>query len=447
MGKSRRRARWTRVGFVLAALAAQAEDVPRLEPLPLPELPRAEHAAVASRTRRFVAQGPDAAQSMQILVFAEEVAGRVEARLGQPIPVARAFPLRFEMMEVPEAPEALVLRTRVLYGAQVSQRIQIVNLDLADPEEVLEAIVAHLLDRFATAFQPPAARRARPAEAPAALAVGLAQDLYPALRTRNHAILRRAWLRGEGRALAAWLELDAEATGRPFERAFCGVAFGWLRARPEFGAAMGVILAHAAAQRPFGPDAFAEAVGTETARGLEIEWNLWLAAQRGVLRRIGEANLADVADLEGRLRLAALAVPEAPGVGPAGAPGFLTPETLLRARDEDWARTAAARMRLALRARLGPARGRAFQDVARRFDRVLAAVAEPPSGAFARWRTRRRFSTEALEAELTKARRQLAELKAETAEAAQTLAPAFPVAPTPDTEERIRRRLDAWDGG
>lgn len=240
---------------------------------------------VASAQRRFLVTGLDSSGNLTLAIAAEEIANLLESLLGQPIPLTRNQPIILSVREDDRVPRGSVTRLQGWTEQGLTQKLAVLNPRLMDQEDVLEALSWLLLNRYAIALQSPGERKARLAEFPDWLATGLAQNLYPALRSRNNRLVLAQW--NEDRALsfeeiAALTHLPA---GRWSEKVYCGAAVEWWRgqADPSFWEAL---FRRLAAHEPAEAGWFAD-ISRRSLRDQEKEWELWMARQSQV-RRVGD---------------------------------------------------------------------------------------------------------------------------------------------------------------
>lgn len=379
--------------------------------------------AIFSSTRRFALRTDDRARDAGFLVWVEEVAGRLERAMGEPLPAGSGWPLLVEVRRGPSnAPPAVVRRLHP-DSRGMGQTLILEQPDAVPPADILAAAVSLMLARHVAIRQPADERDRAPLPAPDWFAAGLAGTLFGPPRL---AFQRRAfeqWRRGEDPPLASLVA--AGLPERPFEQMPAWTAFvAWLRRRPDFRAVSDRILRAAARREALSPAEVAATLNAAwTARDLAQEWDLAMAALSRLESPWSESPLRLALRLRAAVRVAAA---EAPFEPPPEAPAVITPEALRLARGQPWSRQAAAWM-LAAVERVPVGGDADLAKVAHRYRAVLHTLAQPaPEGWLWGW-LRRRASNWALSRHIAEATRALddreALLAAEDAAAAPPFAP------------------------
>jgi hypothetical protein len=388
-------ASWSLLSLVLpwivlaSGLTAAAETEAPPKALP----PR----AVSSASRRFLVTGLDSAAAVSLAVAAEEAAARLEAILRRPIPFARNQPVVFSARRDEKAGRGLVVKGQGWTDRGLAQKLEIVNAEQVDQEDLLEALSWLLANRYLAARQTSAQRRTRLAETPEWLSVGLAQNLYPSLRARNARLSLKQWLDGHPMAVPEILSFQYLPGGRWSEKAFCGVLTDWLLSSPAglqvWDRLVETLAAHA---RITAPGLAEILLGRDDPRELEKHWELWLAHQMQI-RRMGEASENDpVKELEAQLIIRPEEWPELENLE---LPETLTLAQLIEYRDEKWMSDVAWRLEMGIR-HLGLGRDKAFQRVLDSYGAFVAALSSRKSPGFFGWFRRPRSQETALRTRL-----------------------------------------------
>lgn len=381
-------------------------------------VPSAESAATPRRrvfwseTQRFAASGTNQGELLELLIWAEDFAGRLSQFIGRPLPFVRGAPLLFRIEDDP---------TTLTGGVQIrqledlggwSQRVIIINPAATDPVEVLDATALLLLSRPAQELQSPAARRAEPAMASWWWAAGVARQALPGARSLAQGEVLREW--DAGRCLSVEALLKAPAVARdPLGKSYASALVGWLRSRRDF-TEIADALAHRWAAGQRNDAAFlAERINAGgTDRDLEIEWELWLAALRARQAQFLPPTLADARALREALELRRTDLPRG---APDDLPPRITLELLAARRSEPWARATARRLQGVI-FRLKYGRGPEVREAIELFSDFLRGVAAS-NAAESGWLTRISESRE-LRHRLREAQTALRRLESRAAERA-----------------------------
>lgn len=365
--------------LLLAATArGQDEIVPGFAP---PRQPRASAPAV-SALRRFNVSGMASADNISLSVSADDASRRIENMVGLSLPFQRHEIVRVVVEDDPAIDGWRVIKAQGWADRQIAQKLIVLNMGRADQEDVLEGLCWLLLNRLVVARQDIPQRYARLGEVPDWLAVGFAQNLYPALRARNSEAITRAWLEGRGISMAEVLELEHMPEGRWGEKAAAGLAVGWLLSRPNAQQLFDTMFRRIADGAVITPAALAEPglLGLSPVE-LEKHWDLWIAQQTQVIRRWGGVSPQRLDALEDALvvRPIELGFPEDRKI-----PETLTMEQLVDRRREAWMPMLATTLALQIRG-LGIGEGPELRRVLDAYGQYLdALVRAAKPGWFAR---------------------------------------------------------------
>lgn len=330
---------------------------------------------VTSPSQRFLVTGLDAAGNAALALAAEEAAERLASFLGMPIPTFRNQPIAIIARRDPERTQSEVRPVQGWTERHLTQKLYLVNPETGDQEDVLEALVWLLLNRFAIARQDPADRRRRPAEMPEWLAVGVAQNLYASFRARNIGLVLSRWRDGDGLALSQILALEYLPPGRWSEKAQCGVAVDWLSSVAREHDLWEVLFDRVAKGGKIEPEWMADRLlGSGSARLLEKHRELWLARQLGIKRIGGTLGSDPLPALDALLTLHPR---EAGWSGSEPMPETLSLEQLIERRQEPWAPVLARWLTMKLQV-LGLGEDVEFQRVLKAYSDFLEQLAAPP---------------------------------------------------------------------
>ncbi len=403
----------------LAAAACATPPEPPAAPADAAAEPAAAGAADAaprrrvmtSRSQRFMAIGARPGELIELLVWAEDTADRLARLIGRPLPAERGAPLQFILDDDPETLEGRVRVGRAEELGGFVQRVIVTNPDAADPAEALDAFCFLLLSRYVQTYQPPTERRTRPGHVPAWWAAGVARQLLPGARQLAQREVLNAWEAGHCLSLRRILAPRTLQPDFVSEKPYAALAVGWLRSRRDFVELADELARRWTAGNYADADWFAERMADGDPRGLEIEWELWIAAARQRQGVFAPATAADLRALRERLTLPRADLPADLALD---LPSTISPDDLARHAGEAWTAAAARRISGAI-ARLRFGRGSEFREVIAAYDVFLAECARAAAGpttGWAAWQARRR-----LRARLAEARKMHARLEARVAAA------------------------------
>ncbi len=210
---------------VLALAPLRAARAQAGEPLPAPARPG--RAAIYSADRRFMVSGMTSAENMVLAGTLADVARKVEQTTGMPLPLRRDQVLGV-LVQSTSAPDARVLKVQGWDDGRFYQRLVAPSALRLDEEDLLEAAVWLLLNRYAAEYTAPAQRAGMGATAPDWIASGLAQNTQPALRSRNQEWIARELAAGRVLPLAQVVRQELLPPGRWREKAYAAAAVEFL---------------------------------------------------------------------------------------------------------------------------------------------------------------------------------------------------------------------------
>jgi hypothetical protein len=355
------------VGALSVAVAADSLELPR--------------SGTVSRTQRFVATRRPDGNTLQMIVWMEDVAEMVAEFIGQPLFFRKHEPVRVLFREEPDQPAGAVLAVQDFSEGLLQQRLVLVNETRLDQEDLLNAFVWLLMNRCVIERQSRAQRLAHRGAFPAWVGVGVAQNLYPVVRQRNDRSLYRAWLEGQDvnpLRLEA-ITMAADATG--YEKALAGSMVAWMMSRPGGGQR----LAQLADEYRDGERSpswnWWQWLGFEDERAMVEAWDLWIGSRGQLISGRTQADRGDLDALDQALTLAPGMVVVLTGYELESAP---TLEDLIHRRSEPWV-PGVARFLLMQVETVGMGKPALFREVVERYAVFLRAVIEGVGGAKERW--------------------------------------------------------------
>ncbi len=374
-----------------------------------PRAPRADAPAV-SAMRRFTVSGMATADNVALAASSDDASRRIEQTLGFSIPFTR-----HELIRILTEVDASLQGGRLIKGQgwadrQLLQRLMINNPNRVDQEDILEGLCWLLLNRLVIARQDISRRTTMLGEVPDWLAVGVAQNLYPALRARNGGVISRRWMEGERISFGEILEMEYLPDGRWGEKAAAGLAVGWLLAQPRATMVFDALVQSLASGERLGIPVLVSALGGEmTPVRLEKEWDLWVAQQTQVIRRWGGVSPERLTELQEMLTIRAVELGFAVD---DGIPVELSLEALIMFRREKWVLPLATLLSLRVRG-LGIGEGESFREVVDAYGRFFDLIAKCVSPGLLTRLFRRVPSEKLLNKQLASARALHAALLAE----------------------------------
>ncbi|NCC52199.1 MAG: hypothetical protein EOM20_13415 [Spartobacteria bacterium] len=330
-----------------------------------------------SSSKRFVVKGLTTPEHVELAVWLEDVAESLEELLDRSLAFDRGEPLTLVMRVNPDGDEGQVYAMQRWSGFRLQQEILVVNPGRVNQEDVLEALVGLLLNRFPIAGQSLSSRGERLAEVPEWLAVGVAANLYGVQRARNDQVALAAWAQGVLPGLGDII------TGMPYEgperTAWLGLATAWLLGVPPAPAILDGIFAAARRGEAWEVESLIPLFQVDTFGEIEQQWDLWVIARQQVRSEWGAVSAADLEALEESL----LVRPEIISmITREDGTHTLTIADLIEQRDVAWMLVLARFMEMRVQS-LGIGRSRGFQAVLNEYALFFRQLGARRKGLFA----------------------------------------------------------------
>ena len=188
---------------------------------------QAGHASIYSADRRFMVSGMTSAENMVLAGHLAELAEKVEAITGGPLPMERDQILGV-MVQSSSAPDAEVLMMQGWDDGRFYQRLVVPGRLRMDGEDLMEGVCWLLLNRHAAEHTPPAQRTGMGATVPDWVSAGLAQNTQAALKSRNRDWIARELADGRVLPLAQVVKQELLPPGRWREKAYAAAAVEFL---------------------------------------------------------------------------------------------------------------------------------------------------------------------------------------------------------------------------
>jgi hypothetical protein len=302
--------------------------------------------SITSHQRNFIVTDMPKRDAFEIAVWAESVRERLSEWAGAPIPGERSYPIVMSALLRTNEPTGRVLKAQdVTEDGFLRQEITMINPAAMDQEDVLEAVCWLLLNRWIQLRQPAAERTKNPGAYPDWFAVGVAQNLYPELRERNHREVREREASGDRATAVAVFEHVYLPPGRWPEKARAGLVTAWLAETLTPTELLGKTSVHIADGGKLDAETIARLINASGVRSVNMGWDVWMA-------RMDKRLIPGVMsfDISGVTRVLELRPEQFGVVLPSPLPGGrLTAEMLIADRAYEWvhhySRAAAWRLR------------------------------------------------------------------------------------------------------
>ena len=356
---------------------------------------------VFSSSGKFVVTGLLPGEGAQIAGWAEACADRLRGVVGVSTEPALNGILEIHCVRTDSTQrDGRVARGQAWVGGELVQKLEFVNPERADQEDLLEGLCWLLFNRMAIQRQSVEERSRQLAEAPDWLTVGIAQNLYPESRSRNMQRMMSLWSTGESPGLAevcSWVRMPP---GRWDDKSCAGATVAWMRGlKPGLGL-WESIASQLSRRRPMDASSLAkDQLNFVSIAAAEKDRDLWLMRQRMAGLELGVVSDDRMGQLDELMSIR----PENYGYTSGGTvPVAVDLKELLARRREPWAADIAGK--LAVRTRMAAVgQAREFQEVCARFSDALEAAAKS--------RTRSTVSDGALQQMRQAAEQALADLR------------------------------------
>ena len=295
--------------------------------------PRAEGPAFGTVQRisrgPFLIQAENAADRAALGRLADEVSGKVQSCLGAAWSPSTGVVTRLVIVREPGRPGGRTSVSCSITNGAVQQQLTLQNWAKIPFEDLVEDLTRLLLDAGLESRRGEDAAAQAPLHGPDWLAVGLAQHLYPEVRTRNGLVVRRLaddQMLPPVREILGWERLPP---GRYEDKAVCGLFFAWLSDQPDRIVVFQHVLDRLANGEGVKADWLAKAVIRPADGDLDAAWPAWVRNTERVVQGQRQLSSRLLASLRARLVFtpAELGLPEG-----ADGPGMLNLGDLLDLR-------------------------------------------------------------------------------------------------------------------
>jgi hypothetical protein len=252
-----------------------------------------------STSGHFVVTGPDANANMELSIWADDFAGRVEKLVGLTMPFEnRTFNIIVSVGT--NSGPGVVSGTQQLNNNQLVQRLFIEDYTNAVREDA-EAVFCRLLLNGYVAERKPSTANKQPLSVPRWLAEGVAQNLSPSARARSTKYVLEKWQNAQLATLAYFLD---GANDQPVDRPMAGILVTWLLTLPEKSGLFEKFFECLAGGGAITRERLVTCVpDCESTADLNEKWENWLLKQRLMVFRPGKAPPEIVNQLQSELLL------------------------------------------------------------------------------------------------------------------------------------------------
>jgi hypothetical protein len=290
--------------------------------------------SIVSSTRHFAVRGTDPGQNLRLGIWADEVAEEMGEFIGQDVPFSDRRPVYIFAKVDPDIAEGLIAQRQAYSDGLLTQELRITNFHLLDQEDLLEALSALLLNRYAVQRQSVPARKKKLAEVPAWFSVGVAQQLFPALRERNRLVCVKQWQENRLKPVPEVLSMRFAVDGRTTLKCSCGMFLAWLHALSGADRTFDEMFTAWSTHQSVDQQWLVNHMpGLVSGKNVAKQWNLWIA-RASELRSEWAGDIYAVVDqLKSKLNVR----PKLMNVGyPDDGMDSVSPRELLDLYDQAW---------------------------------------------------------------------------------------------------------------
>lgn len=380
--------------FLLAGVVGAAQEGSEVVSTPPPSV-------ITSSSGRFIVTGPDAIKTSEYTRWAEAMAERLEHRLGVSLAFTRQSPLRIRLASAGAATVGIDAQCEYREGHVLYCSLAVNEYVPLDYEELLAVWCRLALVSLADRDGGHRDNLGELPRVPQWLAVGLAQNLDPALCARNRRLMQEAMSQSRQPEVSRVLSWDSLPERWYRMRAVCGMTVLWLDSLKPQGESWRMVLDRLAAGEPVTVGWVATALaGVESGAALETVWSHWLKGQERVVQDLGAVSSVTLNQLR---EMVEVPTSELGDAAPADRVGRLSPIELIPMRESLAVRLAAEeRMQKVQALTIGKAPE--LIQVGQAYAIFFEGVARGASAWRLRWRLRRAEQSLVALLELTQAR-------------------------------------------
>ncbi|NKB23003.1 MAG: hypothetical protein GKR87_01110 [Kiritimatiellae bacterium] len=353
-----------------------------------------------SASRRFAANGLTPSEHLELIVWAEDVASRIEKRFGPLSFFQRSNPLIISAQNDFSMTQAKVIKLQNKTRSPLTQKLIIMNPDRVDEEDVLEGLCWLLMNRYLMAYQSSPMHKRELGTVPDWFATGIAQNLYPIQKKRNRQAIARLTEEGPIYSVSEILEMESLPYGQWRQKLYCGILCAWFD--EQKGSLQWIPSAYKqwATGKPLTPEWLARQIGgIDSVQQLENKWQAWLLAlSTKKSTELGSLTVDDIVELRQILHLKnkkwTLYIPE-------NLDKPRTLKTLVELKKLTWVKKLGRQLEMEIE-RIAVGKSSEFQKVVQQYQRLLYNLVSGAKGF---------SSKENLKSLLLKADKSLAELE------------------------------------
>jgi len=228
---------------------------------------------VLSTSRLFHAAGGTSSENLQIATFADRVKEALVNRVGMAVPEFSRNPILLTLREMDGT--SRVQRFQQYANRALQQEVLVIRPAHADQEQVLEAIIWCLLNRYGFLLQGEEERERVGVEVPEWLSMGVGQSLFHLSRVRNRQLLQplvpvRKFHSVED--MLSWIRLPNQ---RPVTHAECEMLWQWLQVSDH--EVLSTLIQRVAQGEELSEAWLMGVTGSLSSRDVAMNRDLWLA--------------------------------------------------------------------------------------------------------------------------------------------------------------------------
>ncbi|OGV58849.1 MAG: hypothetical protein A2283_00695 [Lentisphaerae bacterium RIFOXYA12_FULL_48_11] len=328
---------------------------------------------------RFLLEGSNAVQNLELGVWAEEVAAKVERAIAVRLPYGESWVIRIVTTDDRSLGDSgKIITEEVVEGQFLVLRLKIYNYNKTDVLEANEALCKLLLDGLVIWLQSKQ-NAADSSQAPVGFHTnsvpewiwqGLSRYIYQDLRARDADTVLMLWKRAQLKPFPELLILGPAAKNYPSKSVY-SVIIAWIESLPDRENLFRRMFEDLSKRGKISQAWFTKNItGCRYAADVDEKWENWILSQWRVVHRLGIATALQVEQLKERLvlRHGDIGMPLSPDIGQR-----ITFENLIGAKQPDWMPTVLKNKISELKL-LGVGKGKDFNDVVDAYGRFLEAV-------------------------------------------------------------------------
>lgn len=334
---------------------------------------------VRSAGGRFILEGTNSIQNLELGVWAEEVVSKVERAMAVKLPYGESRAIRIIVTDdASQEGAGHVTAEEIVDGQWLVLRLNIYNYDKIDGVDADAALCRLLLDGLVAWLQlkqnaediSPVAASLRTNSVPAWIWHGVSRYIYQDLRAKDTDTVLMLWKKAQLKPFPELVEMGQTKKDYPVE-SIHGVIIAWIESLPAGEDLFQRMFEHLSKGGHLSMDWFTKNIeGCKSAADVDEKWENWILSQWRVVHRLGVATALQVEQLKERLALhhGDIGMPLTSNMGQRTA--F---RSLIGSKQPDWMPTV-LRNKISELKLLGAGKGTDFNVVVDLYGRFLEAV-------------------------------------------------------------------------